>query len=182
MGALAAEAGAALRESEPALVTVYHGDLDATGHVFGSASDAWYYQLGHVDKLAEQLASAVPPGTLLYVTADHGMVDIAPANRVNADAIADLRKGVALLGGEPRARHVYTEPGAAGDVLAAWREVLGEPSRRGTALTSVPRRGTTTADAQPTSLKLSRGELPPVRPQPWHLAKPTTPSYPSAGR
>ena len=126
MGALAAEGGAALRESEPALVTVYHGDLDATGHVFGSASDAWYYQLGHVDRLAEQLASAVPPGTLLYVTADHGMVDIAAANRVDADAIADLRKGVALLGGEPRARHVYAEPGAAGDVLAAWREVLGE--------------------------------------------------------
>jgi hypothetical protein len=33
---------------------------------------------------------------------------------------------VALLGGEPRARHVYTEPGAADDVLAAWRDVLGE--------------------------------------------------------
>ena len=126
MGALAAEAGAALREAESALVTVYHGDLDATGHVFGSGSDAWYYQLGHVDRLAEQLASALPAGTLLYVTADHGMVDITPANKVDADAIADLRKGVALLGGEPRARHVYTEPGAAGDVLAAWRDVLGE--------------------------------------------------------
>src|SRR5487761_1833947 len=126
MGALAAEAGAALREAESALVTVFLGDLDATGHVFGSGSDAWYYQLGHVDRLAEQLASALPAGTLLYVTADHGMVDITPANKVDADAIADLRKGVALLGGEPRARHVYTEPGAAGDVLAAWRDVLGE--------------------------------------------------------
>src|ERR1039458_33567 len=28
-------------------------------------------------------------------------------------------------GGERRARHVYTEPGATDDVLAAWREVLG---------------------------------------------------------
>jgi hypothetical protein len=125
-GALVAQAGTALREAERALVTVYFGDLDATGHAFGCGSDAWYFQLGHVDKLAEQLASVLPAGTLLYVTADHGMVDISSANRVDADAIGDLRKGVALLGGEPRARHVYAEPGAAGDVLAAWREVVGE--------------------------------------------------------
>ena len=31
-----------------------------------------------------------------------------------------------MLGGEPRARHVYAEPGAAEDVLAAWRNVLGD--------------------------------------------------------
>ena len=125
-GALAAQAGAALRETESALVTVYLGDLDATGHAFGCGSDAWYYQLGHVDKLAEQLASVLPSGAQLYITADHGMLDISPDRRVDVDALADLRKGVALLGGEPRARHVYTEPGAAGDVLAAWRDVLGE--------------------------------------------------------
>ena len=125
-GALAAQAGAALRETESALVTVYLGDLDATGHAFGCGSDAWYYQLGHVDKLAEQLASVLPSGAQLYVTADHGMLDISPDRRVDVDALADLRKGVALLGGEPRARHVYAEPGAAGDVLAAWRDVLGE--------------------------------------------------------
>ena len=42
------------------------------------------------------------------------------------DAEPALREGVALLGGEPRARHVYAVPGAAEDVLAAWQEVLGE--------------------------------------------------------
>lgn len=129
MGALAAQAAAALREAERALVTVYHGDLDITGHVFGCGSDAWYNQLEHVDKLAEQLASVLPSGSLLYITGDHGMVDVSAANRVDADAVADLRKGVALLGGEPRARHVYAEPGAAADVLAAWRDVLGERAR-----------------------------------------------------
>ena len=30
-----------------------------------------------------------------------------------------------LLGGEPRARHVYAEQGAAADVLASWREIMG---------------------------------------------------------
>jgi Type I phosphodiesterase / nucleotide pyrophosphatase len=126
MGALVAEAAAAFREPEPVLVSVYLASLDQTGHVYGCGSEAWYYQLWHVDKLAEQLASALPSGTLLYVTADHGMLDVPQAHRIDADAAGDLRKGVALLGGEARARHVYTEPGAGQDVLATWREVLGD--------------------------------------------------------
>jgi hypothetical protein len=31
-----------------------------------------------------------------------------------------------VLGGEARARHVYARPGAAADVLAAWRATLGD--------------------------------------------------------
>jgi hypothetical protein len=124
-GALVAEAAAVLRRSERSLTMVYHGELDATGHVFGCQSDAWRYHLGHVDKLAEQLAGALPPGTAMYVTADHGMVDVAAQDRVDADTVPGMREGVALLGGEPRARHVYAVPGAAADVLVTWREVLG---------------------------------------------------------
>ncbi len=126
MGALAAQAAAALAENGRALVSVYHGDLDNTGHVFGVGSDAWYYQLAHVDKLAEHLAHALPSGTALYVTADHGMLDVGPEDRIDVDAAPELRAGLALLGGEARARHLYARPGAADDVLATWREVLGE--------------------------------------------------------
>jgi Type I phosphodiesterase / nucleotide pyrophosphatase len=125
LGALAAQAAAALRRSDRALAFVYHGQLDSTGHVFGCSSDAWRYHLGQVDRLAEQLAGALPPGTALYVTADHGMVDVPPQDRTDADAVPGLLDGVALLGGDARSRHVYAEPGAAADVLAAWREVLG---------------------------------------------------------
>jgi hypothetical protein len=126
MGALAAQAAAALAENGRALVTVYHGDLDGTGHVFGVGSEAWYNQLAHVDKLAEQLAGALPSGTHMYVTADHGMVDVGPEDRIDVDAIPELRAGLGLLGGEPRARHLYARPGAAADVLATWRELLGD--------------------------------------------------------
>ncbi len=125
LGALVAQSAAAVKESDRALVMAYYGALDGTGHVCGCTSDAWRYELGHVDKLAEQLASALPHGTVLHVTADHGMVDVLPHDRIDADEIPELRAGVALLGGEPRARHVYAEPGAAADVLAAWREILG---------------------------------------------------------
>jgi hypothetical protein len=126
MGALAAQAAAAIWENGHALVTVYHGDLDNTGHAFGAGSDAWYNQLAHVDKLAEQLAGALPSGTCMYVTADHGMVDVGPDDKFDVDAAPELRAGLALLGGEPRARHLYTRPGAAADVLATWREALGD--------------------------------------------------------
>jgi hypothetical protein len=125
LGALAAQAATALAESDGGLVTVYHAELDGTGHSFGSVSDAWMYHLAHVDKLAEHLAGSLPAGATMHVTGDHGMVDVTMAEKIDVDKVPGLRDGVALLGGEPRARHVYTDPGAAGDVLAAWREVLG---------------------------------------------------------
>ncbi len=126
LGALVAGAAAALAEAPRALAMVYTGDLDSTGHARGCASAAWRFQLRHVDLLAQQLATALPEGTALHITADHGMVDVPPEDRIDADTVPALRDGVALLGGEPRARHVYTMPGAAADVLAAWRSTLGD--------------------------------------------------------
>jgi Type I phosphodiesterase / nucleotide pyrophosphatase len=126
MGELAAQAAAALTAHRRAFAIVYHGDLDGTGHRFGTGSDAWVRQLAHVDKLAEHLAAGLPSGGTLTVTADHGMVNVGPDDRIDLDETPALREGVALLGGEPRARHVYAQPGAEGDVLAAWRETLGD--------------------------------------------------------
>jgi hypothetical protein len=126
LGALVAEAASALHGADRVLVTVYHDQLDRTGHVFGCGSDAWRFQLGHVDRLAEQLAAAIPAGTVLYVTADHGMINVAPDDRIDADSIPGLLDGIALLGGEPRARHLYAVPGAADDVLRIWRDILGD--------------------------------------------------------
>ncbi len=128
LGELAARTQEALRSSasDRSLAFVYHGHLDATGHAYGIASDAWRYELAHVDKLAEQLATGLPDGSVFHVTADHGMVDVGADDKIDVDAVPALREGVALLGGEPRARHVYAELGAAADVLAVWRELLGD--------------------------------------------------------
>jgi hypothetical protein len=128
LGALAAVTAEALAASDRTLVAAYHGDLDGAGHQYGVSSPAWVNQLAHVDKLAEQIASGLPYGTVLYVTADHGMVNVGGSDdRVDLDLDGSpLRDGVALIGGEPRARHVYTVAGATEDVLATWQEVLGE--------------------------------------------------------
>ncbi|MFC0598970.1 alkaline phosphatase family protein [Streptomyces palmae] len=110
------------------LVYTYYSEVDGKGHRFGVDSDEWRGQLMYVDGLAQRLAEQLPPRSALYVTADHGMIDIPfdPESRIDFDEDWELRAGVALLGGEGRARHVYAVPGAAADVLAVWREVLGD--------------------------------------------------------
>ncbi|MGW1151267.1 alkaline phosphatase family protein [Streptomyces rubiginosohelvolus] len=117
-----------LAAGDRSLVYTYYSEVDGKGHRFGTDSDAWRGQLMYVDGLARRLAEQLPPRSALYITADHGMIDIPfdEQSRIDFDEDWELRAGVALLGGEGRARHVYAVPGAQADVLAVWREVLGE--------------------------------------------------------
>ncbi|MER6990660.1 alkaline phosphatase family protein [Saccharopolyspora hirsuta] len=126
LGDLAAELLAALDGDGPGLCYGYHGHLDWLGHVHGPGSLPWRFQLAQLDRLVVTLADRLPPGAVLAVIADHGMVEVDPATAFDADTDPALQDGVRLLGGEVRARHVYVEPGALGDVLAAWRERIGE--------------------------------------------------------
>ena len=79
-----------------------------------------------VDAEAEQMREALPASTRLLVIADHGMVDSPTEARVDVDEIAELRDGVALLGGEARFRHLYCSRGSVTDVVDTWRAVLGD--------------------------------------------------------
>ncbi|MEU1089914.1 nucleotide pyrophosphatase/phosphodiesterase family protein [Streptomyces sp. NPDC005576] len=117
-----------LAAGDRSLVYTYYSEVDGAGHRFGTDSDAWRGQLMYVDGLARRLAEQLPPRSALYITADHGMIDIPfdEQSRIDFDEDWELRAGVALLGGEGRARHVYAVPGAEADVLTVWREVLGE--------------------------------------------------------
>ncbi|TRW77001.1 alkaline phosphatase family protein [Mycolicibacterium sp. 018/SC-01/001] len=103
----------------------YHADLDLVGHLHGSGSPAWRFQLRQVDRMVESIVGALPAGGVLAVVADHGMVSLGP-DVVDVDAEPCLQDGVSAIGGEVRARHVYAEPGALDDVLAVWRDVLGD--------------------------------------------------------
>jgi len=126
LGDLAAELIDAL--ARPGFVYGYHADLDLLGHVHGPGSLPWRLQLRTIDTVAALVAEAMPADGLLAVTADHGMVTVPAAGKVDFDDRDELalRTGVRLLGGDARARHVYAEPGAADDVLAGWRSRLGE--------------------------------------------------------
>jgi hypothetical protein len=104
----------------------YHSELDLLGHVYGPGSTAWRMQLRQVDRLVESIVEGLPPGGLLAVVADHGMIAVDPSEVVDVDACEPLLDGVEAIGGEPRARHVYVADGAADSVLAAWRETLAQ--------------------------------------------------------
>ncbi len=123
LGDLAAHVVRALDGPGRRLVYGYHADLDALGHQYGPGSLPWRLQLAAVDRVVELVAERLPAGALLTVTGDHGMVSVD--RRHDADTDPDLQRDVLLLGGDPRARHVYARPGAADEVLAAWRAVLG---------------------------------------------------------
>ncbi len=120
-------AAAVSASAEPCSLTyLYDSDLDWTGHRFGVASSQWLQQLAMIDAEAEQLRETLPADRRLVVVADHGMVDSPEASRIDVDEHPDLLAGLALLGGEARFRHLYCRSGAVDDVLASWRESLGE--------------------------------------------------------
>jgi hypothetical protein len=125
MGDLAAGALRCLAAGRRSLVYAYHPGLDRTGHVRGVAGDAFRLELAQIDRLAAQVAERLPRDAALVVTGDHGMVELRPEQRLDLADQPDLAAGVRLLAGEARARHVHIAPGAAADVLAAWRALLG---------------------------------------------------------
>jgi len=126
LGDLAGNALAAVSGRERTFCYAYHGDLDLLGHLYGVGSLPWRLQLSHVDRLAAAIAEGLPPGVQLVVIADHGMVTVPEQSRLDFDTVPALQAGVRLLGGDPRARYVYTEPDAISDVLATWRGLIGD--------------------------------------------------------
>ncbi len=109
---------AALAQPGPGLVYLYWGDLDGAGHSHGWRSPQWRRELRHVDRELARLARRLGTGTVLIVTADHGMVDVPHADRVDLADRPELSLGVRILGGEARFAQAYCEPGQSQRVAA----------------------------------------------------------------
>jgi hypothetical protein len=90
------------------LIYVYWGQLDKTGHASGWESTAWGTALEELDQAVRQIQARLPRGWELWLTADHGMVDVAGAPVWDVAADPELASGVRLVAGEPRAVHLYT--------------------------------------------------------------------------
>lgn len=116
---------AASRSAPRALTYLYWGDIDKLGHEHGCASWQWGRELENVDAELRRLHAGLPPGTALYVTADHGMIDAPLEERLDVARVPELAAGVRHVAGEPRSLQLHVEPGALDDVLATWRAVLG---------------------------------------------------------
>ena len=102
---------------------VYINNLDAAGHDDGVGSEKWLLALSIVADLITGLRDRLPKGTRLWVTADHGMINVGEKIILGQDN--NLMTNVNLVGGEPRARHIYVTAGAIAETAALWRESLG---------------------------------------------------------
>ena len=111
----------------PGVAYLYWGEADKTGHRFGWESWQWGDVLAAVDGSLGALARRLPRGTVLAVTADHGMVDHDASQRWDASTDPVLSREVELVAGEPRALHVHLAPGADADAVRdRWRAHLGD--------------------------------------------------------
>jgi len=110
--------------AEPGLVYAYTAALDTAAHLFGIASPEWRAAGAYVDALLTRMVEALPPDAALLITADHGGLNVPQDRRIDLDADSRLSAGVRVVAGDPRMRYLYTEPGAASDVIAAWSELL----------------------------------------------------------
>ena len=114
-------------QSARAFSYVYLNNLDHAGHEDGVGSEKWLGALEVVAQLISGLAEKLPKGTRLWVTADHGMINVQGAqDKVVLGLDNSLMENVTLLGGEPRARHVYLAEGSVDETVAMLREFFGE--------------------------------------------------------
>jgi hypothetical protein len=114
-------------KTTPAFVYLYVNDLDVAGHSDGVGSDKWLAALTAIDQLVAKLLQQLPRQTRLWLTADHGMINVGEKIIIGQDN--DLATDIATIAGEPRARHLYLRDGASEsaiqDSAQRWRAFLG---------------------------------------------------------
>ncbi len=109
-----------VRSGEPAVYAYYDG-VDKVAHEYGLRSE-YRAELAFTDRLVADLIDALPTGTTLMVTADHGQVDCG--DRI-VDVHPDVLANTAMLSGEARFRWLHADGGASADLLAAATESHG---------------------------------------------------------
>jgi hypothetical protein len=100
----------------------YYPSVDTVAHEFGLHDSFYIAELRAADRLVGELRDALPESTTLLITSDHGQVHVDGAGWVD---LADLAPMIAMYAGEARFRYLYAKPGAAAELAAAAREVVG---------------------------------------------------------
>lgn len=125
---LIAQTKDALRKT-PSFVYLYVNDLDVAGHSDGVGSEKWLAALAMIDQMLASLMKEMPQGTRIWLTSDHGMINVGEKIIIGQDN--PLLENIAVIAGEPRARHLYLKPdhdssAARSNVASVWQEFLGD--------------------------------------------------------
>ena len=103
---------------------IYLNSVDSAGHAHGVGSERWLNALSSVAELLTGLVMALPAATDIYLTADHGMINVE--EKIILGEGNNLLENVTLIGGEARARHIYLREGSVPETAAMWTEYFGE--------------------------------------------------------
>ena len=114
-------------KAQPSFVYTYLNTLDSAGHSDGVGSDKWLTALAQISEFITKVKESVPTGTRIWITSDHGMVN--STKQIVLGQGNDLLENVLLIGGEPRARHIYINEGAQEETVAKWRQILGNSAK-----------------------------------------------------
>ena len=106
----------------PAFIYLYINDIDAAGHEFGVGSQEWLDALTLADDFVGLVQQNLPSGVRFTITSDHGMLNAEEKIMIDGE----LARDVTLIGGEPRARHIYVAEGRERYVQSKWHEALGK--------------------------------------------------------
>jgi predicted AlkP superfamily pyrophosphatase or phosphodiesterase len=111
----------------PSFVYLYVNDLDSAGHSDGVGSDKWIAALANIDAMVATLLAKLPKGVRLWITADHGMINVGEKIVLGRDN--SLLTNVETIAGEPRMRHLYLtdsqSKSMSSDVVSLWNSELG---------------------------------------------------------
>ncbi len=93
-------------------VYAYYEGIDKVAHAEGLGP---FYddELRAADRLVGDVLEALPPGSVLIVTADHGQVEVGDSVELLGP---EIMEAVTLISGEGRFRWLHVRPGAADDV------------------------------------------------------------------
>ncbi len=120
---LTARVAQLLRDGEQ-FVYAYWDGVDKVSHEFGFG-DEFDAEVAFADRMVADLIAAVPSGTQVVVTADHGQVDCRNGSVDLSPEVSALATG---LSGEGRFRWIHTDPTDIESMATLCRELYGHQS------------------------------------------------------
>lgn len=115
------------QQPERSLSYVYCSELDQIGHEKGWTNSEWTQTLEEIDNALLSVFHTLPKESALFVTADHGMVDVEIESHMFYGEHPHLLKYVSDVGGEPRCLQLYLKDASyADEVIRIWQETYGK--------------------------------------------------------
>ncbi|MFM1958122.1 MAG: hypothetical protein RI929_485 [Actinomycetota bacterium] len=101
------QAAKILASSEESITYLYIPELDKYGHKFGWQSHGWANLLEELDAQLAKFAAALPKDCGMIITADHGMIDSLPEQRLVIDEYVERGGYLEWFGGDTRVAYLY---------------------------------------------------------------------------